>query len=194
MAVRTAKTLSLLFQPLLTGLYLVLAASLLGASSLESGVFWAVLVICLAVGLPALDIARRVRAGRAGDFQLALREERLRPLLVAIGCAGLALFLVASLRGPRPLLATMLAGLACGLVLTAITARWKISFHSGALAAAVVLAFWYGGLLGLLLVPLLAAVGWSRVRLGRHSAGQVLAGAAAATVVSYLVLKTLQAV
>jgi membrane-associated phospholipid phosphatase len=186
-----AKTLSLLFQPLLTGLYLITASALLGASSLRGGLLWAALVICLAVGLPALDIAWRVRSGRAGDFQLAVRQERLRPLTVALLSSSAALVLVGSLQGPRTLLVTMIAGLACGLVLTAVTLVWKISFHSGALAAGVVLACWFAGLSGLILIPLLVAVGWSRVRLGRHSPGQVAAGAVASSAVSLLVLLSL---
>lgn len=191
MATRVAQHLSWLFQPLLTGLYLVVALSLIGTHSLRAGTAWAGVVALLAVGLPALDIALRLRARKVGDFQLAARQERIRPLLTALGCSALAVVLVALLGGPRPLLAAMLAGFVCGLALTLITLRWKISFHAGALAAGVVLLLVYAGRSGLLLSPVLVAVGWSRVHLGRHSPAQVVAGGGAAALLTALVLALL---
>jgi membrane-associated phospholipid phosphatase len=60
--------------------------------------------------------------------------------------------------------------------LMAVSVRWKISVH-GALAGAGLarLGACGGALWPWALLPLL---GWSRVRLGRHTVAQVIAGAA----------------
>jgi membrane-associated phospholipid phosphatase len=59
---------------------------------------------------------------------------------------------------------------------TAVTLVWKISYHAGAVAGALgVLALAFGPTL-LAAAPILALVGWARVRLDAHTPAQVLAG------------------
>jgi membrane-associated phospholipid phosphatase len=178
MSIRLAAGLSRLFHPLLSALYLVVALGALAASSPLAGLGWVVLVLGLAVGLPALDLFRRVRSGTVSDFEVVMREQRTGPLLVGLAATLLALVLVAALQGPRPLLAALLAGLLCGLILTAVTLFWKISFHAAVpAAAAVLLAVFAGGALLWPALVLVVGLGWARVRLGRHTIAQVLAGA-----------------
>jgi membrane-associated phospholipid phosphatase len=177
MSASLAATLSRVFHPLLSALYLVILLGLAAGPSPLGGLLWAALVLLVAVGLPAADLWLRVRAGRVGDWQIVVRQQRLRPLLVGLACAGLALVLLLVLGGPRPLVVAVLAGLACGLLLTAVTFRWKISFHAAVPAASAVLLGAYAGLVPMVLaLVILALVGWSRLRLGRHSTAQVLAG------------------
>src|SRR5660398_251495 len=97
-----------------------------------------------------------------------------------------------ALGGPQELATTLLVGLVSGGLLTAITTKWKISFHSGSLAGALTILIWFLGGWALLLIPALPAVGWSRVHMKKHTVTQVLAGAVAATALAAVVLGTLQ--
>lgn len=173
---RLATALSLFFQPIFVGTYVIVALSLAGAASPAAAVGWALLTAGLCTGVPSLDLARRMRAHSVSDFQLVVREQRLRPLLVSLACTAVALTLVVLAHGPGSLRMGLAAALVTGTVMTAVTTRWKISFHAGGAAGAVVLMIWQFGGVAALLLPALAAVCWSRIYLRRHTVTQVLAG------------------
>lgn len=173
---RSATALSLVFQPILVGVYVVIALSATGATSASAAVGWALLTAGLSTGVPALDLARRMRAHSVSDFQLIIRKQRLRPLLVTLACTAAALAVVVLAHGPGNLAVGLAAAVVAGSVMTLVTLRWKISFHAGGGAGAVVLMGWQFGWPAAVLVPVLAGVCWSRIYLRRHTATQVLAG------------------
>ncbi len=173
---RLATALSLFFQPILVGTYVIVALSPAGAASPAAAAGWALLTVGLCTGVPSLDLARRMRAHSVSDFQLAVRTQRLRPLLVSLACTAVALTLVALAHGPKNLGVALAAALVTGTVMTVVTTRWKISFHAGGAAGAVVLLIWQFGGVATLLLPALAGVCWSRIYLRRHTMTQVLAG------------------
>lgn len=183
-----ARLLSTVFQPVLTGVYVLVLMSLLDTATWRGALGWGLLTSVLAAGLPAADLARRVRARTVTDFELALRQERLRPLVVALLASGLTLVVVAVFNGPRSLAWALLAALVTGAVLTITTVWWKISFHAAAVAGGVLLLGWRLGAWSALLLPLVPAVGWSRVALGRHTVTQAAAGALAGMTLTALVL------
>jgi membrane-associated phospholipid phosphatase len=88
--------------------------------------------------------------------------------------AGITLLVVAG--APGELVALVVAVFAGGVVSTAVNHFWKMSVHAGVAAGSMlVLALAFGPLL-LLTAVLVAAVGWSRVRLRDHTAAQVVVG------------------
>jgi membrane-associated phospholipid phosphatase len=158
------------------------------SSSGVSGAAWGALAGAFASLLPLVYILLGVRRGRWRNRHVPDRAQRWLPLLVAAASVSAALVLLIAGDAPRPvvaLLGAMLAGL--GLVL-AITLVWKVSIHTAvASGTAVVVAVDFGvGWLAIAL-PLLGLVCWARVRLGEHTAGQVLAGAAAGAIAASLV-------
>ena len=138
---------------------------------------WAGVYVFLAIVTPILYLLWLLSHGWVSDLDVQLREERARPLIFSIACAGVA-WLVLALGG-APLEMVVVAG---GLwlqmaVISGITLWWKISVHSAA-AAGVATLIW--SLIGATL-PLLVGVviiAWSRVRLRRHTVAQTIAGAA----------------
>ena len=138
---------------------------------------WAGVYVFLAIVTPILYLLWLLSHGWVSDLDVQLREERTRPLVFTIACAGVA-WLVLALGG-APLEMVVVAG---GLwlqmaVIFGITLWWKISVHSAA-AAGVATLIW--SLIGATL-PLLVGVviiAWSRVRLRRHTVAQTIAGAA----------------
>ncbi len=137
---------------------------------------WAGVYVFLAILTPLLYLVWLVRRGRITDLDVQLREQRTRPLIFTIACAGLA-WLVLALGGAPLQMVVVTGGLWLQMaIIFGVTLRWKISMHSAA-AAGVAMLVWSlaGTMLPLLIgVPIIA---WSRVRLRRHTVAQTIAGA-----------------
>jgi hypothetical protein len=151
-----------------------------------AGIGWGLLAAVFAAVIPALFIAYGVQHGRWADRNVGAKKARLLVLafITASVAAGWGLLVV--LRAPRVLagyLAFMLGSVA---LLALVTTIWKISIHCAVAAGSVtVLAYAYGPpvLAGFALV---GAVGWARVAMRDHTAGQVLAGAVLGAAVAAL--------
>lgn len=137
---------------------------------------WVLFYIALTILIPCAYITWLVYAGKAVDFHLPLREQRIRPLLLSL-LTGLVTWLILY-REDAPSLLQMLAainGVQMALFLI-ITFYWKISLHCTAatiLSALAVVLFGASAVPFTVSVPLIA---WSRVYLRRHTLAQTIAG------------------
>lgn len=146
----------------------------------------------LAAGLAALvPYAVTWRLRHPAQGAAVSRGVRVAYLLVMLVCAVAGVLLVGLLGGPRRVVAvaiTIVAGLAVAAV---VNTQYRLSNHACAAAGgSVILAVLYGPifLLGFLIV---AAVGWSRVQLGRHTTAEVVSGAVVGAAVCAIVLPLL---
>jgi membrane-associated phospholipid phosphatase len=158
------------------------------ASDRWAGVRWGLLAAGFAAVLPYVA-TWRLRHPQPGA--IVSRRVRVAYLLVTLACAVAGVLLVGLLGGPHRVTAvaiTIVAGLA---VAAAINTRYRLSNHACAAAGGtVILAVLYGPifLVGFLIA---VAVGWSRFQLGRHTVGEVAAGAVVGAVVCAVVLPLL---
>lgn len=139
---------------------------------------WAGLAILLCAGVPMAYVVKGVKAGKWSDHHIRRREQRMVPILVALGSVAAAAVLLIMVGAPRPLIALVLAQVVGLLAMLAVTRFWKISIHcatAGGLVGVLVVLFGPWALLGL--IPLLF-VAWSRVTLDAHTWAQVAAGSA----------------
>ena len=68
-----------------------------------------------------------------------------------------------------------------------VTLRWKASMHLAVFGGTLAILAHEQPVAALLLSPTVPLLAWSRVRAGRHSLGQVTAGALIGAVVAYAV-------
>jgi membrane-associated phospholipid phosphatase len=124
---------------------------------------------------PLLYLVWLVRRGLVTDLDVQLRQQRIKPMIFTIVCAGLAWLVLVLGAAPQPMVVLAGALWVQAVVTLAITLRWKVSVHCTAAAGtATVVWFLMGMPLPLLVgVPLIA---WSRVRLRRHTLAQTIAG------------------
>jgi membrane-associated phospholipid phosphatase len=121
-----------------------------------------------------VSLLRRRR--RVGDFWISARTERLTPALVLLAAFVALLIALALLGVPETLFLTTLSmGLGAATV-AAVTSLWKASAHSAVAGHAAVAGLLVLGPLGLIFIPVLPAVLWSRVASGAHTPAQVFAG------------------
>jgi hypothetical protein len=173
-------------------LILLVLGILLSAWTVATPATWGwAAVCCVLIGVaPAGYIVWLVSRGEVTDLHLHVREQRMRPYLVA-QATSLTAWLVLLFGDAPPLLTALMAAICVqNALLWAVTLRWQISAHSAAAAGLAVLAL---GLLGSAAAPVAIGVpliAWARIRLRRHTLAQTIAGAAlgAAVLASMLFL------
>lgn len=183
-----ALIMSRAFQPILVSTALLLIVSLLSSGTVYYRLSWFAVTAVVATGFPLLFILLGIRVGKAESLDLRHRLQRPLPLVVTLACSGAAALLVRLAHGPWELGVAILAGLVPGVLLTAITLWWKISFHTATIAGATVVLWWLLSWWALPGVLVCAAVGVSRVKLDRHTPAQAAAGALVGAAGSLLVV------
>lgn len=125
--------------------------------------------------LPIAYIVYLVLQGKATNFDVSVRRQRVIPMFVSLGGSAAGLLYFGLVSAPNLLIILAAANLLITFVIAITTIFWKISVHSATSAAGAVLVW---ALLGtpifFLALPLII---WSRVRLRRHTLPQTIAGA-----------------
>lgn len=138
---------------------------------------WSLADIALAVVLPLVFVVWLVQTGRVSGIELQHRHERAWPYRVAILSATLTAGASFVFDAPRELTILLCALAVQTLVLSAVTAWWKISLHTAAIAGIAVVAWHIAGAAGPGIAALVPLVAWARITLGRHTLSQTIAGA-----------------
>jgi membrane-associated phospholipid phosphatase len=181
-----AKWLSRVFHPFVLSVVALGLSVYLETGKWSQAALWA--AICLtAFLLPfAVFVLIMVCVGSYSDLDVSVREQR-HGLYVVAG-VGLALLVAIFTLGDAPLIgrAGAYAAVICTVVAAVVNRFSKISVHAMVAAGGAVVLFYLSALAGLGLTVPAALVGWSRVRLKRHTWSQVIAGwsTAAACVVA----------
>ena len=161
--------------PVVAALLVVIAAH--SGPTILAGLAWGLLAVLIIIPVPLFFVLRGVRRRQLSDRHVGIRAQRPLPMLIGVSAVVVALAALSILGAPRDLvalIAAMFVGLAVSLL---VTLCWKISIHTAVVAGSVViLALVFGPNL-LLLLALVAIVGWARVELHDHTVAQVIAGA-----------------
>ncbi len=169
---------------LFTALYALVAFATAEAGSAVLYVSLELLAAAVVAGYVFLMRRRK----RVGDFWISARAERLVPALVLLAAFVALLAALAFSDAPRDLfLLTLSMGLASAAV-AAITLFWKASAHCAVAGHAAAAGLLLLGPLGLVLLPALPLVVWSRVTLTAHTLSQTLAGTVAGALFAALFL------
>ncbi len=180
-----ARLISNLISPPVVWAVMIFPIAFREAESQGQAVVWALTYGVLVCLLPILYIAWMVRRGSISDIHMRLREERLRPFLVSIGCTGLAWLALRLMGAPSVVPLVAVVTLVQLAVMAIITLVWQISMHAMCISSAVVATGILFGLGPALLVsPLVPLVGAARLKLQRHTPAQVVAGTLLGAVVT----------
>ena len=185
-----ARWVSNLLSPPVVGSFLVVG--LIAFVIPDPGTLWRWLALTLPLAsLPPLAyVLWLVRRGDLADIHMPHRRARLKPLSAIMIWLFACFILLHKLGAPPVIGFFLLTGLLQIGVLSLVTLFWQISFHSATISAAAATVLALGGVTTwpitvTLLVPL---VGWSRVRLRRHTLKQVTAGCVVGIAVALLML------
>lgn len=150
----------------------------------------AALFLTLTVVIPTLYILWLLYRGKVTDFHLRVREQRIKPMiLIAIMTVSAWLALIIR-QAPVLLIGIATAGMVMTIILLVITLRWKISGHTTAMSAFVVLCWWFAGVSAAPITLTVPLVAWARVRIRRHTPAQVIAGVVLGLMTSLVICAT----
>jgi membrane-associated phospholipid phosphatase len=190
---RAARLLTELFAPAVLAATLPVVIGVHAGRTAPAGLLWGLLASVFCALLPYGMILLGVRRGTLSDRHIGVRSQRTRPLTLGLLSVLAGLALLVWFGAPRELIALVVASFAGGAVGTAVNHFWKMSVHASVAAgSAVVLAMVFGPLLLPVCGLVVAAVGWSRVRLRDHTTAQVLAGTVVGAVIAGLVFGLLR--
>lgn len=187
---KAARTVTDWLAPWVVIIAVCLATAWRATGSVGGTVLWGGAVALFTSAIPMAIIRWHMRRGRVTDIHVRHHAHRLAPLvgIVASAAAGLT---VMHLAAADPLLLALAWTLFLGvLTTTIITVFWKISFHTAVATMAVVITTALYGPVMLCGLTVVAAIGWSRVRLGDHTAAQAVVGSAWGAVVAAVVFAT----
>jgi membrane-associated phospholipid phosphatase len=157
-----------------------------------TGLGWGLLAVLFSAVIPYGMILIAVRRGTLSDRHIGVREQRTGPLALGLVSVLAGLGLLVVLGAPRELVALIIASFLGGFVATVVNHFWKASVHASVAAGTmIVLVLTFGPYL-LVTALLVAAVCWSRVRLGDHTPAQVIVGAALGTAIAGVVFGLLR--
>lgn len=174
---RLALWLSRVIHPFILVVPVLAVATWLAGEPFIRSVAWGLLSIPVAITPLALYIALGVRRGTLSDWDVSQQEQRRA--VYFIGLAGVALLFVVyySFNAPLILRASLIAALVAFAVGAFVNQAWtKISIHAMAAAGSTAVLAYALPVAGVVATFAMLAVGWSRVRLGRHTAAQVAGG------------------
>ena len=137
---------------------------------------WGLLVALTSSVLPMAVIVWGARSGRWDGHHVRDRKGRLVPFLTLIVLSSIGLALLMVLGAPWMLVALDVTMVAALVITGAITMWWKVSMHAAVAAGATAVLVVLHGPAWLLSSLVVAVISWSRVRLGDHTAAQVVGG------------------
>ena len=149
---------------------------------------WAAGYLLLVLPAPLLYVAWKVRRGEISDFDLFVRQQRIKPFLLILGSSAVALAVIHGGQAPHLL---FVLGLAIGLLillLFVVTLWWKISVHCAAMALFAVFTIGVIGTSAWLAALSIPIVMWSRRHLRRHTFMQTLLGSSLGVFIAFMAL------
>lgn len=168
---------------------------LIGATATDppgKGLAWGLLAALFVGVIPYAIIMYGVLRGRLSDRHIRVREQRTRPLAMGLVSVLAGIAVLVAFGAPRELTALVVAMFVGGLVATAVNHFWKLSVHASVAAGTtLVLVLSFGAVMWAAAV-VVAAVGWSRVRLQDHTTLQVIWGTVVGAVISGVVFGLLR--
>ena len=174
---KIARWLSRIFHPFVISLFTFWLALYLSESSALEALQWVGLGFLVVIVPLTVVILYNVRSGEFTDLDVSIREHRYKLYLLAFVCFILLIVILNLLNAPRIALGCLYAA-ATAIFFGAIINRGftKVSLHSVASAGSAAVLFVVSPIPGLILGAIALAVGWARIRLKRHTLGQVLLG------------------
>jgi membrane-associated phospholipid phosphatase len=126
------------------------------------------------------------KKGKLADQDASIKEERTFPFIIAIGFYLIGLMLMLKNDLNIISIAFWFCYISNTIITIIINKFWKISAHAMGVAGPFAAITFVFGWIGLIMLPVVVLVGWSRIELRCHSISQVIAGVLLAFISVYV--------
>jgi hypothetical protein len=174
---RIASLTSNILNPFLVSLAVILLFSFSSTATTAEAMKWSLITMAVSVVPVFLFVLYMLRSGGLDDIFANVREQRTKIYLISGASIIAGYFLLLRLQAPAVLVAGFAAVLLMAIVFMFINLRWKISVHTGCIAASSLVLVMLYGWSAAVTIPLVPLTAWSRVKLERHSLAQAISGA-----------------
>jgi hypothetical protein len=172
-----ALLISVLGSPFATPLYTAMVIVWTLAESRGQFMVWGGLIFIFFVGIAFSFVVIQVLRGKISDLHVSEQSQRHGPFAVAVCSSVVGSLGLWWLGGPWTLVALGSSFAMQGIIFGLLTRCDKISMHVAVTASCMTALVLLFGWVVVPLVVLLPALGWARMRRGRHTLAQVMAGA-----------------
>ncbi len=148
---------------------------------------WAFLCFLFGTVVPYLYIWFLYKKKKINDMHISEKEDRIKPLVVS--CISYIIFFIILyvLEGPLFLKSIFAVIIVSTIILTIVTYFWKICLQASGITFMVITFNILFGKWMLLMIPLIPLIGWARVRIKKHTVGQVILGAGITAIITFLI-------
>ena len=181
---RLARLVSNVVNPVVAGVFIAGLTAYQAIQDPLLTVKWFGLTVLLTLIPPLSYIVYLVKTGYLVDIFMPDRRRRIKPIAFIVAWVLLSALFLGLVGAPLPIVLVLLITVLLVGSLLGITLIWKISFHTAILTTAATVTVLLGVSQAWFISLLIPLVGWSRVRLRRHTTSQVIAGSAAGCAVA----------
>jgi hypothetical protein len=180
--------ISMAGSPFLTPLYTVGIVVGNLVDNRQQFLVWASLISVFLIGVALSYVVVQVWRGKISDFHVSQQSQRHMPFIVAVCSNIVGAGVLWWMEAPWILMALDSSFVIQGIFFGMLTRYRKISMHVAVMASCITALVLLLGWLAVPLIGFLPLQGWARVYRGRHTLGQVVAGALLAPLLTILTL------
>jgi hypothetical protein len=184
---RIANLTSNILNPFLISLAVILLFSFSSTTSTLEAIKWSLIAMAVSVLPIFLVIIYLVHSGGLDAILTNARQQRTKIYLAAGFSAIAGYFILSYLKAPPILVAGFAAVLSMAVIFMFINLWWKISVHTGCIAASSMVLVMLYGWTAAATVPLVPLTAWARIELEHHSLAQAVTGAVLAALIAVVV-------
>ncbi|MEK7354095.1 MAG: hypothetical protein AABZ77_06295 [Chloroflexota bacterium] len=184
---RIANLTSNILNPFLISLAVILLFSFSSSTSTLEAIKWSLIATAVSIVPVFLVVIYLIHNGGLDTIFANARQQRTKIYLAAGFSAIAGYFILSYLKAPPILVAGFTAVLSMVVIFMFINLWWKISVHTGCIAASSMVLVMLYGWTAAATVPLVPLTAWARVELERHSLAQAVTGAVLAAVIAVVV-------
>ena len=171
-----AKAISYMFDGSFISIPAYLIINIFMLESAKEVAIWTSLCVLFGSIMPFVFVVFLYKKKIITDLHVPRREDRLKPLLVSNISYLLGYFVFFVFKAPIYLKALFFTSFLTTVLLTIITLVWKISFHTSWITFTAISYYVFFGTWMLFIFLFVPLVAWARVKIKRHTTGQVIAG------------------
>lgn len=184
---RIANLTSNILNPFLISLAVILLFSFSSTTSTLEAIKWSLISMAVSIVPIFLVIIYLVHSGGLDAILTNARQQRTKIYLAAGLSAIAGYFILSYLKAPPILVAGFVAVLSMAVIFMLINLWWKISVHTGCIAASSMVLIMLYGWTAAATVPLVPLTAWARIELEHHSLAQAVTGAVLAALIAVVI-------